>query len=167
MSQVSHEDGATNGENNNRFNSHGQEGAIWGQHRKTLYSVCLALGVTLVLILIVLPAVILNLANIFPQWFPTETAVNALNEFHNGVNEAIAWVSLIVGVVSIAYSYKSDKTMDRQSQQQQDVLYTLQQETVEILKELSVTNERMAMMSEKSGNLGYHPPSGPENADEE
>ena len=165
MSQVSHGDGVARGEDSNESNNH--EGNFWGQYGRTVFKACLALGIVLVSVLIILPAAILMLANIFPSYFPAKTAVNALDEFHSGVIEAVAWISLVVGVVSIVYAHRSGKTMDKQSQRQEAVLQSLQQETVEILRQLSVTNERMAMMSEKGGNLEYHPPSGPEAADEE
>lgn len=165
MSQVSHGDEVARGENSNEPNN--REGNFGGQYGKTVFNTCLVLGIVLVSVLIILPAAILILATIFPKWFVAEAAVNALNQLHNGVSETIAYVSLAVGVVSIVYAHLSGKTMDKQSRQQEDVLRSLQQESIEILGQLIVTNERMSMMIEKGGNLGYHPPSGPEVADEE
>lgn len=135
-------------------------------HKVVAFYVGLALIVVTVVVFVILPAAVVFLAGISPESFTNVAAVKASESLRDGVNGIITLVSLIVGIVSIVYACISSNTVEKQSERQEAVLQYLQRESAKILQEVAVMNERIIIISERRGDLGYTTPRDPKAADE-
>ncbi len=117
-------------------------------------------------VFVILPVAVVFLAGISPKSFTNDAAITALESLRDGFNGIITLVSLIVGIVSIVYAWISSNTMEKQSERQEAVLQYLQRESAKILQEVAIMNERMTIISERRGDLGYTTPRDPKAADE-
>ena len=135
-----------------------------GVNQYTKIAVYMVVG--LIIIFFIFPTAVISFSNIFPNWFHNEAAASALRSLHDNLYDGIALVSFFVGAFSIWYAWSSSKTVEKQSEKQENVLQNLQQESAKILREVAVMNERMAVMSERRVDLGYTTPREPRAADE-
>lgn len=98
--------------------------------KQLLLNICIWIGVVLLIVFIILPALLLLMGNVFPAYISTDGALLQLN---NNVNSLVGIASLIVGVVSIVYASSSNLHMDMQQQRNEDFMKQLS-EKIDVLQ---------------------------------
>lgn len=84
-----------------------------------LFKIGIALSLILITIFIILPTLFLLLGAMWPCVF---SGTKAIAQLEDNVNSLVGVVSLFVGISSIAYAYSSNRTMEKQSRRQEQVL---------------------------------------------
>jgi len=101
--------------------------------RQLILTVCIWIGVALIIVFIILPTLFLFAGNVFPTFISTDGALLQLN---NSVNSLVGIASLIVGVVSIIYAYSSNRHMDEQQQRNEEFMKQLSEKIDDLQSDL-------------------------------
>lgn len=99
--------------------------------KQLFLKVSIWVGVVLIGIYVVLPAIFISLGNICPTYFSSDGALVTLT---NGLNALVGYCSLAVGVVSIIYAYLSNQRVDEQQKRNEEFIKDLSNKIDELQK---------------------------------
>ena len=79
-------------------------------------------GVVILSVYVILPAIFLLIGNILPKYFSSNGALTSL---YNGLNALVGYCSLAVGIFSIIYAYLSNRRVDEQQRKNEEFIKEL------------------------------------------
>lgn len=89
------------------------------------------LGVILISVYVIIPAICISLGNICPAYFSSDGALVSLT---NNLNDLVGYCSLIVGVVSILYAFSSNRRVNEQQRRNEEFMKELSNKIDELQK---------------------------------
>lgn len=80
--------------------------------------------VAMLIVFFLLPGLFILLSAMWPKIFSGSSALTVLSE---NVNRTVGYISLVLGILSIYFSLRSDKVLDAQIQQQDEFISQIKQ----------------------------------------
>lgn len=108
------------------------------------------LGFVTFVILFLLPALFVFIGDLLPDLVASEVAIE---RFYSNISYGVGIVSLIVGVISIFYSYMSNKNLDAQARAHENFMVELRNKMDDVIRILWRIRESSISFPHSEGDM--------------